>query len=351
MIKIFPSLFLMLLLSGQCCLAADKPVATSEWLTINHEPVFWDEYYFWLKYSLRFYREQHPRMSTQQPVIDWSASYHQKPLDQYLKGQSEEYACEQIAIRKHAAALDITFTEADQQKQQMERDKNIRTYGGEMEYLGILKRMYVSESVYQNLTRTDALSGRLFDYLYGVEGRNVSDQVVADYIQQRQLLHVGYLQVQKSLDPVQREAAKNRIDDAREQVLANAKPVASLLKMAREVGDDGIMKRYPQGRLVAAAALPEEVARAYQTLNDNQISDVIETPDGWYLLVRLPLMATTRVNNGSHPLRYWAAYHQLFRPAVARWCAALPVEYASGYQDLKLADVFPAGGMVMPGQR
>lgn len=321
------------------------PKTTDVWMTVNNDPVQWDEYYFWLTYSLRAYRQMQG-ISNNGDVsrpdgrsIDWQAQVDGEPLAQWLKHQAGRYACEQREVRRLASQRDIRLTEQDQTQMQQQRQTQIRTYGGEREYLTILRRMYVSEAVYDRLQETDRLSARLFDSLYGEEARNVEPALVDDYIQARQLRHVGYLFRQKPADANAAAALKQQLLDTRKTLLASQQPASALLALMREQGEDPQMKRYPQGRLISAGQLPPVLESAWQQLDNNGISPLLETAQGWYLLTRLPITATTRVNNNDHPLRYWAAYQQRFRPMVEQGCAALPVTVAAEYQTLDLATV------------
>ena len=316
------------------------PKAGDVWLTVGDDPVYWDEYYFWLGYSLRAWRQQQqPDAGTAalSSPVNWTTAVQGLPLASWLKQQASRYACEQREIRRLTADHRIALQDQDHQQMQAQRLQQIRTYGSEREYLGILRRMYVSEAVYNRLQETDRLSARLFTELYGDEARHLDPAVVDEYVSQRQLRHVGYLFRARPSDPVAAQALQHQMQTVRAMVVADAHPVNRLLSLMREQGEDPVMKRFPQGRLTAASQLPAVVANAWGTLADNGISPVLETPQGWYVLARLPITATTRSNNSDHPLRYWAAYQQRFRPMVEAGCQSLPIVVTSDYDSLDLS--------------
>lgn len=323
-------LMLSLWLLAGSATALDKPLASTEWLAFDQQPVYWDEYYFWLRYSSRFYKSRH-----QLEHIDWSQQEDNKPLEQYFRDQASQYACEQRAILKQAAATGIEYTAGDIQALQQLREQNIKTYGGEIEYQRLLKRMYISEPVYNQLSRVDTLSSRLFEQLYGKDATSLNDQAVMDYVANHHLIHHSWLFVDKQ----QGEAGHQRLQQQWQALHQQASPATALLKNLRQFGDDGVMKPYPDGRLLAAESMAPWMTSALLALPAGQISPLIETDNGWYVLARLPITATTRVNNSNRSVRYQAAWNDHFRPTVAGWCQQLPVHYSDGYGQLPLSGI------------
>jgi hypothetical protein len=102
-------------------------------------------------------------------------------------------------------------------------------------------------------------------------------------------------------------------------------------KLVSKYSDDKSLADYPAGRIVARNGKGAEFDLAVRSVADNAYTDVITTPEGYYLILRKPLSADMAVDSSGTTLRYWAAYQSLFKAQISEWCAALPVQYADGY--------------------
>jgi hypothetical protein len=139
--------------------------AHTEIVTIGSSAVAWPEFYFWLRFIEKHYRNVH-RIEA---ITNWNARQNGMPLKEFFLSSAVGYACKERAIEAKSLELGVDLSTADWQQIAQTRERNIQIYG-RSEYLRMIMRMYVSEEVFAYLTRMDRLGMRLFAHLYGENG-------------------------------------------------------------------------------------------------------------------------------------------------------------------------------------
>lgn len=295
-------------------LSANTPV-----LMLADQPVHWDEFYFWLRHAARHDKTARGWPAEQAITPDqWQTPLADGSLAAHLLAQAQQLARQSLAIAQAAQAQGLTLSTAERAEIEAERLRNIRIYSGS-EYERIVARMYGSQRVLQTLSQRDRLGQRLFEQRYGPDGGRCTAEQVAQYVGQSRLIHLKYLFV-----PSQQAQAEAQVRAVRARLLREADPGPALDAAIREHGADEAMADAPDGRLTPADSLEAEVAQAHATLAEGQLSEVIHTARGFYLLQRLAI--TPDVVVAGRSLRYWTAYHHLFKADVARWAEAMPVQ-------------------------
>lgn len=287
-------------------------------LMVADQPVGWDEFYFWLRHAARHYKRLQG-LPEDEPLRDWQALQPDGlSLREHLLAQAQTLARQSRAMAQQAQAHGLSLSAQELAAIEAEQMRQIRIYS-DAEYQRIVARMYGSQAVLTRLSRLDLLGQRLFAQLYGARGERCSDAEVAAYVAQAQLVYVKYLFVPRSTPQAEAlvRALRARLDGAKD-------PDAVLTAAIRDHGDDA-MQDEPDGRLLARNRLPTPLAAVHDTLPEGGFSSVLDSPEGFYLMQRLPI--TPDVSVAGHSLRYWAAYHHLFRPAVARWAQTLPAQW------------------------
>ncbi|NDY90239.1 hypothetical protein G3A44_03415, partial [Ideonella sp. TBM-1] len=297
---------------------------------IAGEPVSAAELWFWLRFADRHQRAQAHPSAAPGPAAAITPAEAAR-----LSQTAVDLARQSSALRAQAAAQGVALTPSDLAPLQQEWDRQRRLYGS-VEYRRIVMRMYGAETVMQDLARTDLLGQRLFARLYGERGERCPDAAVADYIHQAGLQHLQYVRVAPGPGAAV-QARLQRLQDLARQLRQADDPDALMEQAIATLGEDEAMLQEPQGRVVGAGVLPAAVEAAYQALADGQSSGVVHTPQGAYLLRRLPLHGEVIQGATGKTLRYWAAYNGLFKPQVAAWAQALPVVESPTWQTLDVA--------------
>jgi hypothetical protein len=306
-------------------------------LTVGQRAVRWSEFRFWLVYLGRYYKTAHA-LST---IENWHVQQNGAALRDWFLSAATGYVCNDTAIEEQAAAAGIQLTPEDLAEQARIRADNIRIYGSYSEYLRIVAAMYGSEAQFQYLAKIDRLSAYLFARLYGSGGEQCSDECVGNYIESQGLAAVLYIfrarsdtVTHKLATPQRRRSDYRLLQRLHAQLQASEAPTALFPKLMSLYSDDKSLADYPEGRILARDAKGPEFDAAIRSLSDNAYSDVINAPDGYYLILRKPLSATTAVDTSGMTLRYWAAYESLFKAQIGSWCADLPIKYTDSYQHI-----------------
>ncbi|HSI58265.1 MAG TPA: hypothetical protein VLA16_11970 [Ideonella sp.] len=290
------------------------PSATVPLFTVDGAPVLWPEFSYWLKHA----RKALP------PGADSAA----------LVRSAVELARKRLALQAQARRLGIAPSEQDLQQMQARRDKEIRIYGGVAEYLRVVSRSYVSEQVYEDLARADLLGTRLLEQLYGADGENLPDQAFARYVQERQLVRAQVLFLRSGRASA--TAIATTLRSLRAEL--DGRPGAELVfeRRVRELGEDQAATLYPDGRILGLEPKDRALHDLAAALLPGRFAEPLVTPQGVYLLQRLPLAPEHRPEAGAPTLRYLAAYSQLFGPQLDSWIAGQQVAYSEAFARLDL---------------
>lgn len=304
-------------------------------LTIGGRPVYWGEYRFWLTYLARQYMTVHGLRA----ITDWQAPQDGIPLKQSLLAGATTHVCDDRAIEAQSAAAGIKLTSDDTADLARVRSQNLRTYGSDSEYQRIVDSMYGSEAQFLYLAKIDRLSAYLFAHLYGPGGEKCDDQCVADFTHSRGINNVLYIFRSRSLDKGRAASQRTNLQllkQIRAQWVAEQASPGSFSQLIVKYSDDQSFADFPAGRVILPGTLGSDFDAGISKLSDNELSEVISTPAGDYLVRKMPLTPQTRVDTNGATLRYWAAHEKLFEPAIASWCADQPIEYADSFRQVDL---------------
>ena len=299
-------------------------------LRVAGEPVYATELRFWLNYMEKYYRESHGIAA----IADWNVEQNGRPLRNFLRDSALSYICNNRAIETQARALGVKLSMQSAQEIDEQRAQNMRIYGGVSEYRRIVNRMYLSEGVFDYVTQMDYLSRELFAHLYGAQGEQCSDQCVSAYVQQQDFMAVRYIFLAnpKGARGGAVKQQRQTLEKLLAQLKVSARPRELFGKLLTQYNQDDAMNGYPDGRLISTSAKSEAFVKAYRQLKYYQYSEIVADDQGLYLIMRMPILPGMNADAAGHSLRYWAAYQYLFKTQVSQWCAALPMEYLTAYE-------------------
>jgi hypothetical protein len=319
--------------------ASATPSSERVALIVDGQPVYESEFRFWLRFIMRYYRQS----TGQSSISNWNAQQNGLPLREFFLKSASDYAAKDRAVESLCRELGVQLSAVDQSAMSLAREKELRVYGSESEYRRVVSTMYMSEAVFQYLSRMDYLATHLFDRLYGADGAGCDDACVASYVQKEGMHAARYLFIGKlGTDSKPRSAAqvralRARLAEYRQQLTASKNPSEALLKLIAEYGEDIELNALPDGRLIAAQGKGAVFDAAIAALGENQISQTVETDDGYYLIQRLAIRPTMVADTTGKTLRYWAAYQSLFKPKIEARAATLTIERREAYAAIDLA--------------
>lgn len=321
--------------------AADKKLAsTSLILTVNADPVRWPEFHFWLKYIGKYYKST---LGIEE-ITDWSVQQNGMDLEDFFLATAVGYASKDRAIEAKAKELGIELSRQDLATIEETRAKNIQIYGSVSEYLRIVASMYMSEEVFNYLTKIDYLGNYIFEHFYGKNGERFTDREVSSYIEEGGFICARYI-FRSGLDadgnPLtdEKEAENTRLlKELLERLSSSDNPGTLFTELANTYGEDETMPRFPNGRLFSPGSKGTSFETACSELKENEYSDIVTTKEGSYIILRMPISPAMTVDSAGNTLRYRAAYER-FKQKVETWATEMNVVYEEGYYQVDVEGI------------
>jgi hypothetical protein len=316
-------------------------VAGGPILTVNADPVYRPEFRFWLNYIGKYYKST---LGIEE-ITDWDVRQNGMVLEDFFLSTAVGYARKDRAIEAKAKELGIDLSEKDLARIAEKRESNIRIYGSVSEYRRIVASMYISEEVFNYLTRIDHLGNYLFEHFYGKNGELFTDREVSKHIEEGGLMCAKYI-FRSNLDadgnplPAERQAENARLlENLLGQLDASDDPLVLFSELMKTYGEDEAAARFPNGRLFATGSRETAFETACAGLKEKRYSGIVTTSAGSYIILRMPIFADMAADSAGNTLRYRAAYEQ-FKKQVETWSMEMPVVYEDAYYDLNVRELF-----------
>ncbi len=326
--------------------SADAPAqparlsATTQILTINDTPVKWPEFHFWLNYIAKYYKAS----LGIDKITNWNVDQNGMHLRDFFLATAVGYARKDRAIEAKAAQLGIDLSEKDRAEIEKKRISNIKIYGSELEYRRIVSSMYMSEEVFNYLTRIDYLGNYLFEYFYGAKGEKFSDKEISAYIEDGGYICAKYIFISgkdadgNDLGSKKRMENQRLLEDLLGRLDASDAPLPLFTKLMNEYGEDKTISSYPDGRLFPAGVREKAFETAWLKLKENQYSRIVTTDAGDYIILRMPISPTMTADSAGNTLRYRAAY-ETFKKQVEDWSTKMKVDYQDAYYKIDVEGI------------
>lgn len=308
-------------------------------LTVNSSsPVYWPEFLFWLNYIEKYYKSYH----NLDKITDWETTQNGVGLKEFFLSNAVGYACKDRALEAKAKELGIGLSVSDLAEIEQLRKKNIQIYGSESEYLHIVRSMYVTEDVFNYLSRMDYLGNHLFEYLYGEKGEKCTDAEVSAYVKQQGYTCVKYIFLSNTDSAGKDQGEEKRVKNYKlmEGMLGRLKssgtPQALFDSLMKENSSDRDILNYPDGRLIPTGAMSKEFEGACMKLKEKEYSGIVTTDEGYYIIMRMPISPDMTADSGGNTLRYRTAYDYLFKNQIEDIAAKMKVNYEAAYYKIDL---------------
>jgi hypothetical protein len=304
-------------------------------LTINSDPVYYPEFKFWLNYIEKYYRNNHP-----DAMAGWDAKKMGMGLNEFFFSTAVGYACKDRAIEARAKELGLGLSVRDMAEIEKKRKSNIEIYGSELEYLRIVSSMYVSEDVFNYLTKIDYLGDYLFKNLYGANGEKCTDEEVAALVKERGLICAKFIFLSNKDDEGNmlstEKLAENYslMEGLVSQLVGSNEPMSTFHQFMNKYNKDVTAANYPDGCLFVSGSRGAAFEEAYSKLKDYECSGVIKAEDGLYLILKMPITPGMSVDSSGTTLRYTTAYDYLYKKKVEDMASKMDVRYEEGYNKL-----------------
>ena len=327
--------------------APDTLVATAD-----GSPVYWNEYAYWLA-SIG----SQIAAPDENGKIDWyAAEGSEEPLAEVLLANVHDSILQYHILEGMAAEKGVEFgKEGEEYVQSMIQDAITGIAGEEgteEDLAGYLKDYYLDMDVLRYQGKIQYLYTKLFEELFGADGEKVSDEDVAEYVEENGLMlakHILYSVTDETgaeLDDAAKAEKKAAAESAVQQLRAitdNEALVTKFDEIMNAESEDPGLAYYPNGYVFGSGEMMQEFEDGTKALGDYEVSDPVETTAGYHVILRLPLTGDASVGSDESgkdiSLRYQVAMEQFNDLATARTEQA-EIVWEKGFESPDLNKIF-----------
>lgn len=312
--------------------------------TVNGTEITWKEYFGWL-FNVVMQYEMYYGAENLWDLPTGTDETTEESFKSYT-----ELMCTQFAVvNSEAAALEISLDEEDlaEVEAQLIADAQSYTNGDIEAFKAFLAETYMDVEYYSFIRQTDMLYEKLFEHLYGPAGESYSDEEVMQFIESNEYLHakhILFLTNDNTGAPLDDTAKAEKLDAAN-AALSELKAITDtdeLLvrfdELMNELSEDGGLAAYPDGYYFLPGEMVTEFENGTKELENYNISDVIESPYGYHIILRLPINADD-IYEGEVTFRSLAAT-AAFGLEMSDKFNNVEIEYTKEFADLSLDDIF-----------
>ena len=324
--------------------------------TIDGQEITWDLYYYLLSDELMtaaYYMGGMPDDYGIQLTEDMT-------MGDYLKQSAISKATYYSEAYAQAGERDLVLSEEQEQELVESMDRMTEEYGGEEGLAAAMAESSLTPEVFRYLMRATDLLTNLMESSYGTQGEKMTEEDVlswADeqgYIRIKHILYFFYDESGVELDEAGKADQKARAEETLAQLreLEDDREALEALfdeKMNADSGDAGGLSQFPNGYTFTAGTMYPVFEEAAFALEDYALSEPVESQSGYHILLRLPLDTEGATidqdsNTGAYMTLRQSAANDLFGKELAGWIKDAKVEWAPGFEDLDLNDLFDAPG-------
>lgn len=267
------------------------PAATM--VTIEGREVPVEMYLYWVLYAADYIRQQFPDLLLPDGSVDWDARTEEGiTVRDYVLRDALDTAKMYSIVEKWAGDYGVTLDEKSEQAMEQELQSIAGQLGGEEAMEQYLASKGITLETNRRMTRLFYLYANMLaltkeegsplyiddETLYQYEGIT-PETVLADHIL---LLYPE--------EEGQRPAARESMEDLLSAIRADEDPVEAFQFAADNYSEDEGRAYYPNGYLVTEdAPYVQAFKDTALSLEEYEISDVVESEFGWHILMRKPL--------------------------------------------------------------
>jgi hypothetical protein len=267
------------------CLATTGIPGDFELFTVNGEPVTVRSYLYWLRYNIYYLISTYGTS-----VIDWTTTDSGFNLADYLKEGTRDTAANCSLLQSKAKELGFDMTQDQIDELDSTFAMAILMAGGEDAYNDQQRKVGLDYDTLYQINAAYYYYSQLMDGLYG--DRPTTEEIV-NYIEENDILSAKHILL-LTVDPDTGEALD---DDTIAEKKATAESLLSQLQSSTDLAADfdALMNEYsedsgltsnPDGYTFTANEMVEAFETATRELEYGQLSDIVESPYGYHIILR-----------------------------------------------------------------
>ncbi len=215
------------------------------------------------------------------------AQYGSMYGEELTRSIAESQIMRDVAVREMIKELGLELTTAEKKAMVDARNYQIESMSRNT-YVAMLKAMNMTAKDFESVFEASFLASKLFDYYYGENGieRPDTEEMIAEYMEN----YIRASHVLLSTENATTDEEKDEVRKTAERVRKLARNGADFVELIKEYGEDPGMEEDPEtGYYFTKGEMVAEFEEAAFALEDNAISEVVETSYGYHIIKRLPM--------------------------------------------------------------
>lgn len=214
-------------------------------------------------------------------------------IDAVLDKASEDATS--LLVQYNKAISDGTeFTEEDEAEFKNQIDSMKAQTGGEEGYVSQLSSLGITPEAFEGLFKKNMIISKYIHKLE-TEGKfNVSDEEISTYIKENYIKaqHILFMTQDPATGELYEEDTVSEKRAKAEETLDKLNNGEDFVKLMNELSEDTGLSTNPDGYEFTKGQMVPQFEKAAYALEENQISDIVETSYGYHIIKRVPFEIT-----------------------------------------------------------
>ena len=312
----------------------------------------------WLYMSAMQTEQYFVAMASYGMPMSWSDPVGDDPENTYADAAlagGENTLIQIMAIQGFADSNGVTPSQEtlDSIAEQVKSDMaaTVGEEGSEEDFQEYLDSLYRSREAYDRTNMANYINMQNFNESYGLKGEKVSDEQAIGYLEENGYTYANHillttvdLSTGEALDEetiAQKKAQAESLVEELKAIGSHEQLVERFKALKEEYCEDTGKSSFPDGYLFQTGDMVEEFENAALALEEYGVSEPVESPYGYHIILRLPLDADAIVgysNTGEAitAREYYANYD--YAQKLDAYLAAMQAEYAPDFTPPELGD-------------
>lgn len=327
-------------------------------MIIDGQEINWGEYFSWLYMSAMQTEQYFVAMANYGMPLSWNDPVGEDASVTYastaLEG-GENTLIQLMAILGFAQSNGVQANQEtlDSIAEQVKSDMaaTVGEDGTEEDFQEYLASLYRSRDAYDHTNMANFLNQQNFTETYGLKGEKVSDEQALAYLEENDYTYANHillatmdLSTGEALDEETIAEKKAQAESLVEELNAiedEEQLVERFRELKEEYCEDTGKTAFPDGYVFLPGEMVEEFENAALALEEYAVSEPVESPYGYHIILRLPLdadavIAYSSTGEAMTAREYFANYD--YAQKLDAYLAAMEAEYAPGFTPPELSD-------------
>lgn len=327
-------------------------------MMIDGKDINWGEYFSWLYMSAIQTEQYFNTMANYGMPLSWSDPVGDDPEVTYASSAitGAENTLKQIltiegfAQSKGVEASEATLNAIEEQKKS-DMAATVGEDGTDEDFAQYLMSLYRSEDAYERTLMANFISQQQFADTYGENAEKVSDEQAMAYLEENGYLSANHIlfmtidpQTGEALDEAaiaEKKASAEKLAAELQAIEDQEELVKRFKELKEEYCEDSGKTAYPDGYVFLPGEMVEAFENGCKALENYEVSDPVESPYGYHVIMRLPVSADTIITYSNDGAAYTA--RNLFAnfdyaKGLDEYLENLKIEYVQGFEPVNMTE-------------